>query len=148
LKIALVTADVSDIHQRAMMAKGYHVVMACRNELSGRRALEEVKREFPEGSVEMMLVDVGSLASIADFAKAFTEKHSRLDVLAHNAGVYFFDSERRKSIDGIELNLAVHVIGPYALTARLFSVLKNTPNSRVVSMSSTEHHGSASGLCN
>jgi len=88
-----------------------------------------------------MIIDVGNLASIEKFAQKFKAKHQRLDVLAHNAGVYFFDKERKTSADGIELNFAVHYVGPYALTAHLFSLLKNTPGSKVINMSSSEHRG-------
>jgi NAD(P)-dependent dehydrogenase (short-subunit alcohol dehydrogenase family) len=127
---------------REMLSRDYHVVMACRNKQSGKQVLEELKQEFPDGSLELMSVDVGSLKSIERFSNDFISKHTRLDVLAHNAGVYFFDKARKTSTDNIELNFAVHYIGPFALTARLFPLLSATPGSRVVSMSSKEHHGS------
>ncbi len=126
---------------REMLIRDYHVVMACRNEQSGRQVMEDLQQELPDKSVELMIVDMGDLSSIEKFANDFLSKHSRLDVLTHNAGVYFFDKSRRSTVDGIELNFAVHYVGPFALTARLFPLLKTTPDARVVSMSSKEHHG-------
>ncbi|MFT5823061.1 MAG: NAD(P)-dependent dehydrogenase (short-subunit alcohol dehydrogenase family) [Crocinitomix sp.] len=128
-------------YSKEMLQNDYHVILAVRNEKSGNLLVSQLKGEFPDGSMEVMIVDMGSLKSIDQFAKNVLAKHNRLDVLAHNAGVYFFDKERRTSADGIELNLAIHFIGPYALTAKLFPLLKSTLNSRVVSMSSTEHSG-------
>lgn len=95
-----------------MVAQWYHVVLACRNATSGQVLLDDLKARYPDGSVELAIVDMGSLASIKSFAADFRARHTRLDVLAHNAGVYFFDKERKTSADGIELNFAIHYVGP------------------------------------
>ncbi|MGB0861974.1 MAG: SDR family NAD(P)-dependent oxidoreductase [Saprospiraceae bacterium] len=143
-KIAIVTGANGGIGQhysREMLNRGYHVVLACRSKASGEKVLKQLKSEFPNETVELLLVDMGDLKSIKQFSNTVLSKYSRLDVLAHNAGVYFFDKEKRTSKDGIELNLAIHFIGPFALTAQLFSLLQKTPDARVVSMSSSEHRG-------
>ncbi|MEM7335330.1 MAG: SDR family NAD(P)-dependent oxidoreductase [Chloroflexota bacterium] len=127
---------------REMLSRNYHVIMACRNEESGQRVLEELKAEFPKQSLELMIIDMGSLASIERFADKVLQKYGRLDGLVHNAGVYFFDKERRISANNIELNFALHFIGPFALTSYLFPLLKKTKDSRVVIVSSSEHRGS------
>jgi len=145
-KVVIITGANGGIGKnycREMLTRGYHVVMAVRSKSSGEAVLEELKLEFPNGSIELMLVDLSSLTSIEKFASNFKTKHQRIDVLAHNAGVYFFDKERKISADGIELNFAVHYVGPYALTAHLFDVLKNTPNSKIINMSSSEHRGNS-----
>ena len=126
---------------REMLANHYHVVLATRTQAKGQKALEELQREFPNETAQLMLVDMGDLASIQKFSDVFSAKYDRLDVLAHNAGVYFFDKERKISKDGIELNFAIHVVGPFALTASLFPILVKTPDARIVSMSSSEHRG-------
>lgn len=133
---------------REMLSQGYHVVLACRNAESCQKVLAKLQQEFPDQTMESMLVDMGDLNSIKEFAEAFSAKHDRLDVLAHNAGVYFFDKERRLSKDGIELNLAIHLIGPFALTARLFPILKQSSDARIVIMSSSEHRGNPVDLNN
>jgi len=143
-KIVVITGANGGIGKnycREMLERDYHVVMAVRSKSSGEKVFTALKQQFPKGSIDLMLVDMSSLASIEKFAIEFKNKYNQLDVLAHNAGVYFFDKERKTSIDGIELNFAVHYIGPYALTAQLFETLKHTPNSKVINMSSSEHKG-------
>lgn len=124
---------------REMLSRDFHVTMACRSKPSGEQVLKELQQEFPNASVELMIVDMGDLSSIETFANEFSSKHSQLDVLAHNAGVYSFDKERRTTADAIEWNFGIHFVGPFALTARLFPLLKATPGARVVCMSSKEH---------
>lgn len=144
-KIVLVTGANGGIgmnYCREMLSKDYHVVMACRNKKSGETVMRQLKEEFPKGNIDLMLIDMGDLSSIKVFSEMFMTKYFRLDVLVHNAGVYFFDKDRKTSTDDIELNMAIHVIGPYALTARLFPLIESTEDARIISMSSLEHHGS------
>lgn len=143
-KVVIVTGANGGIGKnycREMLRHNYHVVMAVRSKSSGEKVLKELVAEFPTGSIELLLVDMSSLTSIEKFAKDFKVKHQRLDVLAHNAGVYFFDKERKMSSDGIELNFAIHYVGPYALTVHLFDILTNTQGAKIITVSSSEHRG-------
>ncbi|CAG22041.1 SDR family NAD(P)-dependent oxidoreductase [Photobacterium profundum] len=143
-QIAIVTGANGGIgknYTRMMLDDGFRVVMAVRNEVAGSLVRDELLQSHPDAAIDILKVDMSSLSSIKAFSKQVKEKYSRIDVLAHNAGVYFFDNERRESTDGIELNLAVHVVGPYALTIQLLPLLKETQGSRVITMSSSEHHG-------
>ena len=139
---------IGRFYSKEMIKQGYHVILAVRNIESGKKVLSELLTEFPQGSGEVMIVDMGSIESIKNFANQVNSKFDRLDILAHNAGIYFFDKRRRTSTDGIELNFAIHVVGPYVLTAKLLDLLKNTSGSKVISMSSTEHHGNPIDLQN
>lgn len=148
-KIAIVTGANGGIgknYARMMLEDGFRVVMAVRNVKAGHLVRDELLQSQPEATIDILKVDMGSLLSIEAFSNLVKEKYSRIDVLAHNAGVYFFDNERRESTDGIELNLAVHFVGPYALTMQLLPLLKETQGSRVITMSSLEHHGAKVNL--
>lgn len=127
---------------REMLNQNYDVVLACRNMASGKELLDEFKSEFPNNKVELQQLDMGSFQSIRNFATEFLSRHKTLDVLMHNAGVYFFDKERKTSQDNIELNFAIHYAGPFLLTSLLFDQLKSTTGSKVVAVSSSEHRGS------
>ncbi|CAK3651522.1 conserved hypothetical protein [Vibrio crassostreae] len=142
--IAIVTGANGGIgknYTRMMLDDGYQVVMAVRNASAGELVREELLKSHPDALIDVLTVDMSSLSSIKAFSKQVTQKYTRIDVLAHNAGVYFFDNKRRESEDRIELNVAVHVVGPYALTMQLLPLLKETRDSRVITMCSTEHHG-------
>ena len=54
----------------------------------------------PEGSTEVLPLDLANLKSVQGFADEFTRRHDRLDVLLNNAGVTFIPHER--TVDGFE----------------------------------------------
>ena len=72
--IALVTGANSGLGletTRALAAKGAHVVMACRSLEKGRTALEDVAASTTHASLELLQLDLASLASIRESATAF-----------------------------------------------------------------------------
>lgn len=125
---------------RKMLQNDVRVIMAVRNEQKAMLVLNELFKEYPNAQLELMTVDMSDISSIKAFSLELKKKLSRLDALVHNAGVYYFDNERRASIEGNELNMAIHLIGPYALTALLFPILRMTEGSKVICVSSAEHH--------
>jgi NAD(P)-dependent dehydrogenase (short-subunit alcohol dehydrogenase family) len=80
---------------------------------------------------------LADLDSVRRFSKNFQQNHNRLDVLLNNAGImttpYF------KTKDGFEGQMGTNHLGHFALTGLLLPVLKNTPKSRVVNVSSMAH---------
>lgn len=118
----------------ALAQKGAHVIMACRNMEKGQRAHDEVKQHAPDASLDLMKLDLGDLASVREFAAAFREKYDALDVLINNAGLMAIP--RRETKDGFEMQLGVNHLGHFALTGLLLDMIINTPNSRVVTVTS------------
>ncbi|MBY6185425.1 SDR family NAD(P)-dependent oxidoreductase [Marinobacter hydrocarbonoclasticus] len=143
-KVVLVTGangGIGEAYCRQMLQRGYRLIVACRSESLGQALLARLQAQYADAEIELMLVDIASLDSIAALADAVAQRHRRLDVLVHNAGIYYFDSVRRTSADDIELNMAVHAVGPYALTMRLLPLLIQAGDARVISVSSSEHRG-------
>ena len=92
---------------------GARVVMAVRNPEKGERARRAVMGATGR-EVEMAVVDLGSRKSIRAFARDFTARHPKLDVLVNNAGIW---SESRKvSPDGVELVWATNVLNYFLVT--------------------------------
>ena len=131
---------------RQMLGHDYQVVLACRNEAMGQSALESLNREFPNGSAQLMLVDMSDLESIKAFADAFSGKHATLDILHNNAGAFSFSKERALTASGMERHFGTNFVGPFLLTALLFPILKATPDARVVNLSSFAHEGHPTDL--
>src|SRR3954453_2410734 len=53
---------------RALAAAGAHVVMAARNQEKAAEAVEDIRRGVPEASLEVVELDLGSLASVREAA--------------------------------------------------------------------------------
>jgi NAD(P)-dependent dehydrogenase (short-subunit alcohol dehydrogenase family) len=139
-KVCLITGANSGIGKAATVQiaqKGYHVIIACRNQSRGEAALREIKAASKSNSVELMIVDMSLQSSIRNMVKAFLEKYDYLDVLIHNAAA--FDISQKKPIfteEGIESIWATNHVGPVLLTELLLDPLKNSPQGRVITISS------------
>ncbi len=117
--------------------KNAHVILAGRNADKIEQALSDIKHTVPNAKVEAGIVDLSNIASVTIFAKSIVEKHNRLDALINNAGVMFPPASKTK--DGYELQFGVNFMAHFALTTHLFPLLRQTPNSRVVTLSSIAH---------
>ncbi len=117
--------------------KNGHIILAGRNSEKIEAAIKRIKTDFPTARLEAGIVDLSSLQSVKDFANSIRKKHDRLHVLINNAGVMFPPPGLTK--DGYELQFGVNYMAHYLLTYELLPILKNTPDSRVVTLSSIAH---------
>lgn len=83
-----------------------------------RAALESEGRTPDLGVV---LCDVSDLSDVRRFASELLAAGDAIDVLVHNAGT--LPAERTESVDGHELTVATHVLGPVLLTELLRPLL-------------------------
>ena len=123
---------------RQLARKGGHVVMAARDQVKGGSARASIRRELPGASLELVPLDLASLASVRQAAAAILAGHPRVDILVNNAGVMAIPERRTE--DGFEMQLAVNHLGHFALTARLLPALLQSGDARVVSVTSTGRH--------
>ncbi|PJF39543.1 MAG: short-chain dehydrogenase [Phototrophicales bacterium] len=121
--------------------KGAHVIMTARDMAKGEKARQQIVADVPSASIEVMRLDLADLSSVRAFAESFGQKHAQLDVLMNNAGVMAMP--RRETKDGFEMQFGTNHLGHFALTGLLFDHIVNTPNSRVVTVSSGAHTRSA-----
>lgn len=139
-KVIIVTGGNSGIGFEAakeFARKGAKTILACRNMDKAEAALAEIKAEIPNAPVEIILLDLASLASIHQFANKFIKKYKQLDVLVNNAGIMMVPYSTTE--DGFESQIGTNHLGHFALTGLLIEVLLNTPNSRIVNISSGGH---------
>jgi NAD(P)-dependent dehydrogenase (short-subunit alcohol dehydrogenase family) len=138
-KTAVITGANSGLGLAAatVLAKhGARVIMACRNAAKAESAAEKV-RATATGPVEVVSLDLGSLASVGACAKALVRDEQSLDLLLNNAGLMAIDEA--KTEDGFEMQLGVNHLGHFALTAKLWPLLSATPGARIVNHSSFGH---------
>jgi len=139
-KVVIVTGSSSGLGYetaKVLANKNATVVIAVRDEVKGNAAIEKIKVENPNADIQLMLVDLASLASVHTFAKNVKKKFNKLDLLINNAGV--MNPPYSKTKDGFELQFGTNHLGHFALTGRLIDLIKNTANSRIVNVSSTVH---------
>jgi NAD(P)-dependent dehydrogenase (short-subunit alcohol dehydrogenase family) len=118
---------------------GADVVIAGRNEVKMKEAVDKICKEDIAGSVTYGIIDLSSMESIRKFVKEFNSTHSKLDILINNAGVMMPPESKTK--EGFELQFGVNFLGHFLLTHLLFDQLKAAKNSRVVTLSSIAHRG-------
>ena len=122
---------------RQLVTQGAHVIAACRRITAGQEAVASLAGA--RGSVEVMELDLGRLASVRAFAEAFLGRHGRLDALVNNAGI--MATPQGKTVDGFEMQFGVNHLGHFLLTELLLETLKASAPSRIVCVASAAHAG-------
>lgn len=136
-KRVVITGATSGIGKEvatSLASRGAHVVLACRDAVRGEETAADINDGNEAERATVMTVDTSAPTSIAAFAREYRDTYGPLDVLVNNAGVLLTD--RRTSIDGIELTFATNVLGYYLVTAELLDALKAAEPSRVVNVAS------------
>ena len=123
---------------------GAHVILAVRSTAKGAAAVGEIREAVPAASVEVIQLDLASLASIRAFATELSGRVDALDVLVNNAGVTIKD--RSVTTDGFETTFGVNHLGHFALTNLLHDLLAAATEPRVVVVASDAHRFVRKGL--
>jgi NAD(P)-dependent dehydrogenase (short-subunit alcohol dehydrogenase family) len=127
----------------ALARKGARVVIVARNADKGRAALADIEAAGPGQGAELIVGDLSLQCEVRRAAHEFLGRHSRLDVLVNNAGV--FVPERHETLEGVEETFAVNHLAPFLLTNELLGVLKASAPARIVTVSSEAHRGAKMG---
>ncbi|MDA4127230.1 MAG: SDR family oxidoreductase [Thaumarchaeota archaeon] len=122
-----------------LASMGAHVVMVCRSQRKGEKAKAEVEAKSGSKSVEMMLADLASFASVRAFAEEYAKNHGSLHILLNNAGVA--RPLRSLTVDGFETTFQVNYLSHFLLTNLLLPILEKSAPSRIVNVSSVAHYG-------
>ncbi len=128
----------------ALAKAGASVVITARDPGRGKRAVEDIKDRAGSDSVELVVFDLASLASVRSGAAELLDLCPRIDVLVNNAGLVL--TERRETEDGYETTFAVNHLGPFLLTILLLDRIKESAPARIVNVASTAHKGAGKGL--
>ena len=140
-KIAVVTGANGGLglaSAKALAGRGADVVMAARNQAKAADARAEILAAHPDASLQIVELDLGSLASVESAAKRIAATHDRIQILMCNAGVMAMP--QGSTIDGFDTQMGINVLGHWALLSRLLPIVVTTPGARVVTLSSTAQH--------
>ncbi len=139
-RICLITganSGIGKVTAKALAKMNAMVVMVCRDKERGDKAQKEIIEQTGNNQVDLLLCDLSSKEQIQKLVKEFKEKYQNLHILINNAGIML--KKRELSVDGIEMNFAVHVIAPFLLTNLLLDVLKKSTPSRIINVTSAAH---------
>jgi retinol dehydrogenase 14 len=110
------------------------VILACRDVKRGLVIADSIIMTTGNRNIDILQVDLASLASIRRAAQEFKERYDKLHVLVNCAGITV--SEQIFTEDGIESMLAVNHLAPFLLTDLLLDMLKNSAPSRIINYTS------------
>lgn len=120
--------------------KAKRLIIACRDVRLGDAAADEIRQAFPEATSEIVVykLDLASRESIQEFADEIRSKEPQLDYLINNAAILCND--RRDSVNGDEMMIAVNYFGTVLLTMLLLDhVSKTATDGRILFVSSIAH---------
>lgn len=125
---------------------GNDVILACRDEVKGKAAVENILKENPNALATYLQLDLADMASIRKFVEDFHALGKKLNVLVNNAGLFLKSDDRVRQFtkDNFELTMGTNHLGPFLLTHLLLEDLKKTGkengDSRIVMVSSSLHN--------
>jgi NAD(P)-dependent dehydrogenase (short-subunit alcohol dehydrogenase family) len=129
---------------RQLVRRGFHVVIAARDEASGRQSAEAINGD--DGKATFLPLDVSNSASIRAAASNFATIADHLDVLVNNAGIY---PDKGRSIlalarDQLDQTFQTNTFGPLEVTQAFLRYLRKAKAARVINVSSG--YGQLDGL--
>jgi len=140
-KICLITGANAGIGKAAaiqLAAEGSEVIIACRNQDRGEKALAQIKAETGNEKTKLVVMDLSTRDSIIKGCESIQNMGvNQLDVLIHNAAD--FDISRKEahfSVDSIETVWTTNHLGPVLLTELLEPELSASEQARVITVSS------------
>ncbi|CAB9504860.1 WW domain-containing oxidoreductase [Seminavis robusta] len=142
-KVAIVTGSNTGIGfetSKALVERGYQVILACRSQDKAQQAMERMERELGPSAAGKAVyegsLDLSSFQSVHDFSQLIRSKYDKIDLLVNNAG----RNTSGPSEKGLDLCFQTNFLGHFLLTQNLMDPLLQADAPRVVNLSSVMHH--------
>jgi len=129
------TDGIGKVTATALARKGHTVVLAARNGAKAATVASEIVASTGNRDVDHLTADLRSLAQLHRLGETFLARYPRLDVLINNAGVIM--PQRVLTEDGYETTFQVNYLAQFHLTQLLRGALENSPQGRVINLSSS-----------
>ena len=146
-KLCIVTGATDGIGRvtaRVLAERGAEVVLVGRTADKGAEGCQAIRRSSRNGRVRFEQADLSSQAEIRALVERLTAGSAAIDVLVNNVGAVFTD--RRESVDGIEMTFALNHLGYFLLTGLLLERLQANGGGRIVNVASEAHRGARMDL--
>lgn len=119
-----------------LVKQGQHLILACRNPQKAQEAQSKLLR-LDQGPVDIINLDLNSLALTQKAADEIADRYGNLDVLINNAGL--FAQSKQFTVDGFEKQFGVNYLSHFLLTQKLLPVLAQSPQARIIHLASIAH---------
>ncbi|PNF13984.1 hypothetical protein B7P43_G08682 [Cryptotermes secundus] len=143
-KTAIVTGSNTGIGKCTVLdfvKRGARVIMACRDMTKAEEAAREVRKQVEgvegAGTVELVCLNLASLASVRQCAQELLQKLERIHLLVNNAGI--MACPQGKTEDGFEMQFGVNHLGHFLFTCLLLPRIIRSAPARIVIVSSYAH---------
>ena len=111
---------------KSLLSKDLPVIMACRNIKKADSQRDDLIKQFPHSEIDIIELDLNSLASIRAFVEEIKNQGFKVDKLLNNAGIICRDFTVND--DGFETTLAVNYLGPLYLSKLMIPLMDNDFN--------------------
>lgn len=111
---------------KSLLSKDLPVIMACRNIKKADSQRDSLIKEFPHSEIDVLELDLNSLASIRAFVEEIKNQGFKVYKLLNNAGIICRDFTVND--DGFETTLAVNYLGPLYLSKLMIPLMDNDFN--------------------
>ena len=123
---------------KVLCSQGARVVLCSDDIFQADRALHEIHQHCSESLVSFEHVDFGDLNSVLEFSDRFVRQYKELHVLINNVD-FRHDNGRMLSHQGHELMLTYNYLSQFVLTAKLFGLIAQSPDGRIIFQSDLNH---------
>ena len=133
MKLAIITGADGGMGTeitRAVATAGYKIIMACYRPEKAERVKDMLVHDTGNPYIEVLGIDLASLASVAAFAERMLKRGDTVSLLMNNAGT--METGRHITEDGLERTVSVNYVAPYLLTRKLIPLMEK--GSRIVNM--------------
>lgn len=122
---------------QALAAQQYKLILLVRSQQKADETVKEILKVSPKATLTCFLADLEDLASVKRASDEIKAQYSSIDRLINNAGYSPVGIHFTK--DGYEKSFVANHLGHFVLTLNLLGLLKKSPESRVINVSSAAH---------
>lgn len=141
-KVAIITGSDTGIGYETALdfaKRGARVILACRDTVNAEKAVNKLQAKTGNKNIDYEYIDLADLDSVRSFADKIKSLTDRLDLLVNNAGVMACPNKWRTK-QGYDMQFGINHLGHFLLTNLLLDLIKKTPQSRIISVSSVAHY--------